>query len=235
MAMTTIVALALASMFTVLKPIHDNNAAVYNKRAILSAIGDKLEQPIAALSDEDVQGIFDNNITQKVMNIKGEFLDEAAVIAQGYKAGKAENIDMAKERKRPVEERLYPIYEYKKGDAQYSIVSVRGSGLWDAIWGNIALDKDMNTIVGASFDHQGETPGLGAEIKDNPNYPASFIGKKIFNDKGEYISITSRKGGAKDPNHDVDGLTGATVTADGVTNMMKEGMERYLPYLKSRK
>lgn len=233
--MTSVVAFVLASMFTSLKPIHDNNAAIYNKKAIISAIGGKLEKPVAEMSKEEVQAIFDNNITQKVMTASGEFLNEQDVMARGYKAGKAENIDMAKERKRAEEDRLYPIYEYKKGDEAYNIFSVRGSGLWDAIWGNIAVDKDMNTIVGASFDHQGETPGLGAEIKDNPSFPANFVGKKIFNKNGEYVSITARKGGAKDPDHDVDGLTGATVTADGVSAMMKEGMERYLPYLKSKK
>lgn len=232
--MTTVVALVLALMSTSLKPIHDKNEAIYNKRAIISAIQNKLEKPVAQMSDSEVQAVFDNNITQKVMDVEGNFLDEAAVMARGYKAGQAENIDMAKERKKDEEDRLYPIYQYKAGDDQFSILSVRGSGLWDAIWGNIALDSDMNTIVGASFDHQGETPGLGAEIKDNPNYPAAFTGKKIFNEKGEYVSITSRKGGAKDPMHDVDGITGATVTADGVTDMMKDGMKKYLPYLKKK-
>jgi Na+-transporting NADH:ubiquinone oxidoreductase subunit C len=91
----------------------------------------------------------------------------------------------------------------------------------------------MNTIVGASFDHAGETPGLGAEIKDNPKFSANFVGKKIFDEEGEYVSITARKGGAKDPMHDVDGITGATVTADGVTKMMKSGVIKYLPYLKT--
>ena len=233
--MTAIVALVLALMYTSLKPVHDQNAAIYNKRAIISAIANKLDKPVAEMSDAEVQAIFDEKITQKVMGSQGNFLDAKAVMARGYKAGKAEDIDMAKERKKDETDRMYPIYEFNDGKEKYSIVSVRGNGLWDAIWGNIALAEDMNTIVGASFDHQGETPGLGAEIKDNPKFSANFVGKKIFNEKGNYVSITARKGGAKDANHDVDGITGATVTADGVTKMMKSGMERYLPYLKSNR
>lgn len=233
--MTTVVALVLAFMSTSLKPIHDTNAAIYNKKAIISAIQSQLPKPVAEMSDDEIQAIFDNSITQKVMDVDGNMLDEQAVMSRGYKAGQAENVDLAKERKKPEENRIYPIYEYKSGNDVFSIISVRGSGLWDAIWGNIALDGDLNTIVGASFDHQGETPGLGAEIKDNPKYSLNFIGKKIFDANGGYISITSRKGGAIDPLHDVDGITGATVTADGVTKMMKKGVARYLPYLKKEK
>lgn len=232
--MTVVVALVLALMSTALKPIHESNEAIYNKRAIISAIQNKLEKPVAELSDPEVEAIFKDKITQKVMTVDGEFLNEQQVVDLGYPGGKAENVDMAKERKKVEAERIYPIYQYKNGNEEYSIISVRGSGLWDAIWGNIAIDKDMNTIVGASFDHAGETPGLGAEIKDNPKFPASFVGKKIFDEKGEYVSITARKGGAKDASHDVDGIIGATVTADGVTKMMKSGVVHYLPYLKNK-
>ena len=126
--------------------------------------------------------------------------------------------------------RILPLYEYK-GKEKIYIMSVIGSGLWDLIWGNIAVRSDKSTVVGASFDHAGETPGLGAEIKDNPKYPASFAGKKIYNASGDYVGITSRKGGAVDPDHDVDGLSGATVTADGVTEMVVRGLKYYEPYL----
>ena len=228
---TTVVALVLALMSTQLKPIHDKNEAIYNKRAIISAIQNKLDKAVAEMSDAEVESIFSEKITQKVMSANGDFLNENQVMERGYKAGKAENVDMGKERKKAESDRMYPIYEYRDGDDAFNIISVRGSGLWDAIWGNIAIGDDMNTIVGASFDHAAETPGLGAEIKDNPNFPKSFEGKKIFNESGDYISITVRKGGAQDANHEVDGITGATVTADGVTEMMQSGVEKYLTYL----
>ena len=110
------------------------------------------------------------------------------------------------------------------------IFSVRGSGLGDAIWGNIALEEDMNTVAGVSFDHAGETPGLGAEIKDNNAWKAQFVGKKIY-DGDKYVSVYVRKGGAIDLEHEVDGLSGATVTADGVTKMLYEGLKAYEPYM----
>ena len=160
----------------------------------------------------------------------GELIETAQIVERGYKGGLAEHIDMKKEKKKPEEDRILPLYIYTdQGQKQY-IVSVRGNGLWDEIWGNIALKDDFNTIVDASFDHQGETPGLGAEIKDNPKFSANFVGKKIEEEDGDYVGITVRKGGAKDPDHDVDGISGATITANGVTEMLKRGMAYYRPY-----
>ncbi|HRF37287.1 MAG TPA: FMN-binding protein, partial [Saprospiraceae bacterium] len=84
----------------------------------------------------------------------------------------AEKINLAQEKKKPEADRLLPVFVYKDAQGKpYYILSVRGNGLWDEIWGSIALDSDMNTIAGVSFDHKGETPGLGAEIKDSPAFP----------------------------------------------------------------
>ena len=80
----------------------------------------------------------------------------------------------------------------------------------------------------------GETPGLGAEIKDNPTFANNFKGKKIYKD-GEYVSINVRKGGARDKWHDVDGISGATVTADGVDEMLYRGIKYYEPYFEKAK
>jgi len=98
------------------------------------------------------------------------------------------------------------LFIYNSNGEKVYIVSVRGNGLWNEIWGNVALQSDFNTVVGATFDHAGETPGLGAEIKDNPTFANNFKGKKIY-DNGEYVSINVRKGGAKDHLHDVDGIS----------------------------
>ena len=93
----------------------------------------------------------------------------------------------------------------------------------------------MNTIAGVSFDHQGETPGLGAEIKDNPMFPKQFEGTKIYDDAGTYRSVMVRKGGRKNKIHEVDGISGATVTADGVTEMLVRGIKYYEPYFSKLK
>jgi Na+-transporting NADH:ubiquinone oxidoreductase subunit C len=95
----------------------------------------------------------------------------------------------------------------------------------------VALKSDLNTIAGATFDHKGETPGLGAEIKDNPSFAEQFEGKEIYESDGDYVSIKVRKGGARDPKHEVDGISGATVTADGVSEMLYRGLKYYQPYI----
>ena len=98
------------------------------------------------------------------------------------------------------------------------VIPVTGMGLWGPVWGYIALEKDMDTVAGIIMAHKGETPGLGAEIA-TPKYQAQFVGKKIF--KGdEFVSVKLRKGGAQDPEHEVDAISGGTKTSDGVTAML---------------
>ena len=226
--MTVVVALALTGFREATKEKAAQNEAIFNKRAILSAVDNYLGMgegvTANSLTDEQVLDIFQNRITQHVLNAEGGMIDGV----------KAEDVDMAKERKKPVDERRLPLFVYEYDGQTFYIVSVRGNGLWDEIWGNIALESDVNTIAGASFDHKGETPGLGAEIKDNPAFPRQFIGTKIFED-GKFVSVTVRKGGARDETHEVDGISGATITSDGVTDMLYNGLELYLPYLESIK
>jgi Na+-transporting NADH:ubiquinone oxidoreductase subunit C len=230
LAITSLSALALAFLSTTYKDRHERNEAIFNKRAILSAVEGPMGKSVADLSDQDVQDIFNSKISQVVLNMDGEEVGAAEVQAHGHKGGTAEAIDMAKERKQPEKERLLPLFIYDEDGKEYYIVSVRGSGLWDEIWGNIALEDDFNTIAGAAFDHKGETPGLGAEIKDNPAFPAQFVGKKIYSPEGTYTSVVVRKGGAVDKRYEVDGISGATITANGVTEMLYRGIKYYQPY-----
>jgi len=222
--MTIVVAALLAGSKVVLEPIATKNEDIFNKRQILEAISTPLAkagQDLASLSDEQVLDIFEKQVDQAVVSADGEPMDGMMAI----------DVDMAKERKKPEADRMYPVYEINFDGKSFYVFSVRGTGLWDAIWGNIALQGDMNTVAGVSFDHAGETPGLGAEIKDNASWKAQFVGKKIYNDEGKFVSITARKGGAIDKEHEVDGLSGATVTADGVSDMLYKGLKAYEPYM----
>ena len=115
------------------------------------------------------------------------------------------------------------------------IFSVIGKGLWDRIWGNIAVEEDLRTISGVDFDHTGETPGLGAEIKDNVAWKRQFVGKKFVDNDGNITGIGVIKGGAKEPEWQVDGISGATITANGVDEMLKRGLNYYAPVLKQLK
>ena len=122
-------------------------------------------------------------------------------------------------------------------EAKYYIVPLRGAGLWDAIWGYIALEDDMTTIKGAVFDHKGETAGLGAEITQDW-FQDRFVGEKIFNQAGELVGINVSKTN-NDPNgldkddHEVDAISGATITGDGVTDMISERLAHYTAYFKN--
>ncbi len=230
--MTTVVAVTLAFMNTSLKNIHQQNEAVFNKRAVLKAF--KSIPEVDAMSDDEVIAFFDKSVEQNVVNMDGKsFTPDEVKTARNFKdkVGKAEDLDLSKEKKKDEKDRLHPLYIYKEGSKKTYITAVRGSGLWDEIWGYIALEEDESTIKGVSFDHKGETPGLGAEIKDNPTFPLMFKEKKIRDAEGKFVSINVKKGGADKANpHAVDGISGATVTCDGVTEMLERGLGYYESY-----
>lgn len=233
--MTAVVALILAGMYTFLKPIHDTNEALYNKKAILSAVEEHLDGELAKMGDSDIQSIFDAQIEQMVIDMSGEMVNADDVMAVGHKGGLAENLDMKKEVKRDESDQLLPVFIFSKSSGEkFYILYTRGKGLWDEIWGHIAFKDDLNTIAGVAFDHVTETPGLGAEIKDNTAWKEQFVGKKIY-DNGEFRSVLVRKGGARDPIYEVDGISGATITADGVSEMLERGLQYYEPYIESLK
>ena len=94
--MTTLVALVLAGLFTFLKPVHEANEALYNKKAILSAVATKLDTPLNEMSSKQVEELFANSIDQKVVKQNGEEVTEAEVVAAGYKGGKSENVKIRK-------------------------------------------------------------------------------------------------------------------------------------------
>ncbi len=232
--MTTVVALLLAFLQNGLKSLHDKNEAIYSKKATLGAIALHLGIDYESINDEQVESIFSEKIEQFVINGEGELISPEDVAALGYKDGVATSVDMAKENKKG-DDKLLPLYVFTKDDGKkYYILYARGKGLWDEIWGCVALEDDFNTIAGVSFDHKAETPGLGAEIKDNKAWVKQFTGKKIY-DGDTFKSIYVRKGGAKDPVYEVDGISGATITGDGVAAMLKDYLVDYEPYLKTLK
>ena len=225
--MCVVVSGVLALMVTVTGPIAKVNEEIFNKRAILKAVETKLgDKKVADYSDEEVLQLFESKMEQKVVKKDGSEVEGI----------KAENVDMAQERKKAEEERNLPLFIFNGTEGKNYILAVRGNGLWDEIWGFVALEKDLNTIAGTTFDHKGETPGLGAEIKDNPQFQTQFIGKKIYDNTGKYVSVKVVKGGAKEGDiHAVDGISGATVTADGVGEMLARGIEYYDAYFEGYK
>ncbi len=180
-----------------------------------------------------------NDLNEKKRNIlaslsaEGEsydqFIDAYVVDAQGQRTD-GDVFTLLNDLPTAFAEGKFPVFEARDGRM---VIPVTGNGLWGPIWGYVALEKDMNTIAGIIMAHKGETPGLGAEIA-TPKYQANFVGKTIF-EGDEFVSVTLRKGGAKDPAHEVDAITGGTKTSDGVTAMLRNSLEHYLPLLESKR
>jgi Na+-transporting NADH:ubiquinone oxidoreductase subunit C len=128
-----------------------------------------------------------------------------------------------------------PVFEAQvDGDTKY-IMPLYGSGLWGPIWGYVSLRSDMNTIFGAIFDHQGETPGLGAEISTNA-FQEQFKGKEIYTEDDKFVSVTVAKAGETVSVGDkVDGVSGGTITSKGLQDMLYNDLSRYLEFFKKKK
>ncbi|MEM7571321.1 MAG: FMN-binding protein [Bacteroidota bacterium] len=225
--MTIVVALLLAGLREATAGVAAQNEDVFNKRAILSAVSEPLaaaDVNVTELSGEQVLAFFNDQVESVAVSpTTGEIIEGVTVA----------DIDFVNEMRKPVDQRQLPLYRMNIGGDTYHVIFLRGNGLWDAIWGNVALSSDASTIAGVTFDHAAETAGLGARIKDDAKWVAQWQGEQIYQD-GELVGVDVVKGGAQAEDiHAVDGLTGATITADGVDAMLEQGLAAYKPYLES--
>lgn len=180
--------------------------------------------------------------TNKVANEFSKYIKKQLVIQNGNitEDNKAYLIDVKKEKSLAKEEsysRRLPLFIGEKDGQTFYIVPIRGKGLWDAIWAYVAIDKEM-VVQGAYFDHKGETPGLGANIKQR-YFMDDFIGEHLMAN-GSFKGITVAKGNADPKNNDktdneVDAIAGATITGDGVTAMIKSDLKLYVSYFETLK
>lgn len=217
--LVVVVAFLLAFVYSALKPQQDINVALDKKKQILASLNirDLSDADAAAKYTEVVEcdAIIDTNAT--VIN-KGEKGGENA----GFKLNSAD-----------LKEGKLAVYVCNVDGEKKYVIPVYGMGLWGSIWGYIALNADKNTIYGAYFDHQGETAGLGAEIKDSKAWQDLFKGKKIFSADGAAVAIAVKKASdVKNPASEVDAVTGATLTSDGVSLMLQECFSKYVTFLK---
>lgn len=214
----TIIAGVLAFTATSLKPLQDTNVKAEKMQNILGTIG------VTDVSREQAEVEFNKYIKEQLALTTDGKVDTNT---DAFKIG------LKNEIKKDDNEQRYPLYVAQKDGETFYIVPLYGAGLWDAIWGYIALSSDKNTIVGANFDHKGETPGLGAEITTDW-FQAQFTGKTILDESNNFVSVATVKGGAKvGDNHGVDAISGGTITSDGVSKMINERLSHYLPYFKN--
>ena len=225
-ALTVILGGLLSFAALGLRPIQQEQVALDTQKNILGAV-------MSVESKEEVPAIYQKRIQSLVVNAQGEEIKEV-----DGEPVVAEDVEVGKQFKLPPEDRLYPVYKLMSDSnpeqVDSYILPVYGNGLWDNIWGYVALEDDLVTLRGAVFDHAGETPGLGARIT-SIDVQERFKGKKIYDNVGELVAVNMVKGESGDPSiysdNEVDGLSGATITAVGVNKMLKNYLGYYEPYL----
>lgn len=235
--MTIVVGGLLSLSSEVLKPAQKKQVELDTKMQILSAVMNT-DSIVRQSGKASLLDIYAERVTSLVVDFKGNVVD---VDDRGNPIV-AENVNIAKNFRLDPSERQYPVFTFMSesdpSKVEAYILPMYGNGLWNKIWGFVAVEADLETIKGVSFAHVGETPGLGARIADK-DIQSRYAGKKIVDQQGALVSVNiakGEKGGgqasidyyANDP-HTVDGMSGATITAKGVNEML----ENYLKYYQS--
>ena len=230
-ALVLLVAVALSFTALSLEDKQNENIEIERKQNILTALGVKTAK-------SDVLTEFDRYIDKgEVYKANGKKAD--GVLPENLVPKKVKETIDGKKKTYTIwvlpktDERLLPVY-FAKEDGKI-IIPVRGSGLWGPIWGNVALGSDMNTVSGVTFDHAGETPGLGAEI-NTEKFQAPFKNKKLFDSSNRFVSIKVEKPGTyTSDSHTVDAISGGTITSKALEAMIRDSLEPYKTYFSQSK
>lgn len=216
----------VAGAAVALRPTQLENRQLDKQRSILAIAG----LGKAGMSANEVKALYSERIVAKLVDLEtGQFSDEfdantfdPLVAAKDPALSEAlpGNEDIASIKRRERYSTVYIVEE--SGQLDTLILPVRGYGLWSTLYGFVAVQGDLNTVAGLGFYQHGETPGLGGEV-DNPKWRNQWQGKKLFNENGD-LAVQIVKGGV-DPqsakaNHQVDALAGATLTSNGVNNLL---------------
>lgn len=220
-----ICSLLLSTAATLLRDRQDRNEALSKKQNILKALGvnEKMDGP-------SIDIFFAEYVELFAIDLEGNIDAEVD----------ATQLDMeVEDKKAEASARRYPIYRCAIDNETTYCVPIIGRGLWSKLYGYLSLESDLNTVKGITFYKHGETPGLGAEIEKSW-FQDNFLGKKINDQTGTFVSIEVVKGSAENAyagneeklSHAVDGISGATITSRGVTEMLHEDLTKYVPYFK---
>ncbi|MCL7754508.1 Na(+)-translocating NADH-quinone reductase subunit C [Polaribacter sp. Z022] len=229
--MVVVVGAILAFFASALKPTIDENKRIEKQQNILYAMGVNENDETSAIfvSKDKVAAEFSKYIKKQLV-IEGTKVSEDA---------NAYLIDLKKEQTAAKEGKIrkLPLFIGEKEGKTFYIAPIRGKGLWDAVWGYVAMDANM-IVQGAYFDHKGETAGLGANIKQR-YFMDDFIGEHLLKD-GDFKGIAISKSNNDPKNEDktdneVDAIAGATITGDGVSAMIKSELKKYVAYFNTLK
>tara|TARA_R110002072_G_scaffold110599_4_gene238444 strand:+ start:1732 stop:2484 length:753 start_codon:yes stop_codon:yes gene_type:complete len=230
--MVVVVGSLLAFLASTLKPRIVENQRFEKQQNILYAMGvhnNEGDNDVQFISTEKVGEVFESYISNQYYIQGGEMIED----------DEAYLIDLAREEaltRNPEYKKRLPLFIGEKDGEKFYIVPVLGKGLWDAIWGFVAIGEDL-VVRGVYFDHKAETPGLGANIKER-FFMDKFSGEHIFDEEGDFAGITVAKGNNDPANNrkqdnKVDAIAGSTITGDGVTAMLRNYLRTYLPYIQS--
>jgi len=230
--MVLVVGALLAFLASSLKPNINENKRKEKQQNILYAMGvNQNEGTSAIFVSTDVAGSEFEKYIKRQLVIEGDQITED---------DKAYLIDVKKEKSKAKDGgvRKLPLFVGEKEGKLFYVAPIRGKGLWDAIWGYVAMDEDM-IVQGAYFDHKGETPGLGANIKQR-FFMDDFVGEHLLDESGNFKGIRVAKGNNDPKNeektdYEVDAIAGATITGDGVSAMIQSDLKLYVPYFKMLK
>lgn len=221
-ALTVLCGVVLAVASEGLKPRQQANIELEQKRNILATV-------LNLDKKADIAGLYEKRVKAYVVKPDGS-------IAEGVKA---EEVVIVDEYKKPADQRLLPVYEIASesdpNKTEFFVLPVYGYGLWNNIWGYVSLKSDMNTINGVRYEHAGETPGLGARIATE-EVQQRYVGKQIFQG-AQLVAVQMMKGEGNDYSdnpHKVDGMSGATITAKGLNNMLTDYLKSYENFFKSK-
>ena len=208
--MVIIVAFLLAFISSVLKPTQDANVENDTKGQILTSLNIDIKTSGFNVADEfnNVQDMLWNGT--ELVPYEGKFLSS---YGSAIKAGE-----------------LHVFVAQAEGETKY-VLPVTGRGLWGGLWGYIALNADKKTVYGTYFYHESETAGLGARIGERW-FQEQFNGKPVFaGENTEAVALKVVKAGASKAENEIDGVTGATLTSDGVSAMVQDGLSVYLSFI----
>ena len=234
--MVILVAAILTSVALVLKPYQEHNRRVEKISDILSAAG------LEADASNAVEVYEQSIIEELAIDLSGEVVAiyKDGGLAQGEVRAFDIDVKVVMDEIAKGGKPLLPLFHMRAADnSEVFVIPVRGKGLWGPIWGNIALAPDYTTVIGVSFDHKGETPGLGAEI-NTTEFESQFLGKKILDESGNFTSIKVVKGGVANSSdvplqHGVDAISGGTITSNGLSAMVEDCLKNYVPFIQKRK
>ena len=216
--MVIIVAFLLAFVSSSLKPIQDANVAIDKKSQILASLN------IRGLEKSEIEAKYDNVIVCDPI-IKAD----GAVVNEGTAKDEASFVLDSKD----VNDENMPLYIANVDGATKYVIPVTGRGLWGGLWGYIALNEDCQTVFGAYMSHSSETAGLGALLVEDW-FHARFVGKKLFKGDDQVALTVVKAGAVKEADYEVDGITGATLTTNGVANMVKDGLQKYIGFINTK-